>query len=105
MISDSHLEVTETAGTPARASRDSWRIKWRYALPIIFVHLVAVLACLPWFFSWSGVVVALVGCYVFGTLGINIGYHRLLAHRGFSSPRWVEHLLAILGVCCMNVRR
>jgi fatty-acid desaturase len=101
-ISDSHLEVTETAGTPACASRDSWRIKWRYALPIIFVHLVAVLACLPWFFSWSGVVVALVGCYVFGTFGINIGYHRLLAHRGFSSPRWVERSLAILGVCCMQ---
>jgi hypothetical protein len=34
MISDSRLEVTETTGTPACASRDSWRIKWRYALPI-----------------------------------------------------------------------
>jgi fatty-acid desaturase len=100
--SDSHLEVTETAGTSACASSHSWRIKWRYALPIIFVHLVAGLACLPWFFSWSGVVVALLGCYVFGTLGINIGYHRLLAHRGFSSPRWLERSLAILGVCCMQ---
>ena len=39
---------------------------------------------------------------LFGTLGINIGYHRLLAHRGFSSPRWVERLLAVLGVCCMQ---
>jgi fatty-acid desaturase len=44
-------------------------------------------------------VVALLGCYVFGTLGINVGYHRLLAHRGFSCPRWVE---SILGVCCMQ---
>jgi stearoyl-CoA desaturase (delta-9 desaturase) len=39
------------------------RIKWRYASPIIFVHLVSLLAVLPWFFSWSGVVLALVGCY------------------------------------------
>src|SRR5271167_4925032 len=35
-----------------------------------------------------------------GTLGMNIGYHRLLTHRGFSCPRWLERLFAILGVCC-----
>jgi len=89
-----------TAGSPSASG--AWRIKWRYASPIIFVHFVAVLAFLPWFFSWSGVVLALVGCYVFGTLGMNIGYHRLLTHRGFSSPRWLERLLAVLGACCLQ---
>ena len=46
---------------PALASTRSWRIKWRYASPIILVHLVALLACLPWFFSWTGVVLAVLG--------------------------------------------
>jgi stearoyl-CoA desaturase (delta-9 desaturase) len=33
-------------------------------------------------------------------LGINIGYHRLLTHRGFTCPRWLEHTLSVLGLCC-----
>ncbi len=39
------------------------------------------------------------GCYFFGTLGINIGYHRLLTHRGFRCPKWLERALVLLGVC------
>jgi fatty-acid desaturase len=78
----------------------SWRIKWRNASPIIFVHIVAVLGCLPWFFSWTGLILAVLGCYLFGTLGMNVGYHRLLTHRSFVCPRWMEHIFAILGVCC-----
>jgi len=36
-------------------------------------HLLAVLALLPWFFSWEGVVSVLVGNYLFGSLGICLG--------------------------------
>jgi stearoyl-CoA desaturase (delta-9 desaturase) len=57
------------------------------------------LACLPYFFSWSGLAAAGAGLYLFGTLGINLGYHRLLVHRGFSCPLWLEHCLAFLGAC------
>jgi stearoyl-CoA desaturase (delta-9 desaturase) len=67
---------------------------------IIGFHLLALLACLPWLFSWSGVAWAVAGLYLFGTLGVNIGYHRLLTHRGFACPRWLEHGLSVLGVCC-----
>ncbi|MFZ0850733.1 MAG: fatty acid desaturase [Hyphomicrobiaceae bacterium] len=87
---------------PALASSRSWRIKWRYASPIILVHLVALLACLPWFFSWTGVVLAALGQYVFGGIGMNVGYHRLLTHRSFACPQWLERLLAILGACCLE---
>jgi fatty-acid desaturase len=38
----------------------------------------------------------------YGGLGMNIGYHRLLTHRSFSAPRWMERSLAILGACCME---
>ena len=48
-----------------------------------------------------GIVLIVIGAiYLFGTLGINIGYHRLLTHRGFACPLWLERALAILGVCC-----
>jgi fatty-acid desaturase len=67
---------------------------------IVGFHLLALLACVPWLFSWSGVALAVGGLYLFGTLGINIGYHRLLTHRGFACPRWLEHGLSVLGACC-----
>jgi stearoyl-CoA desaturase (delta-9 desaturase) len=30
-------------------------------------------------------------------LGVTMGYHRLLTHRSFRTPRLIEYLLAILG--------
>lgn len=65
-------------------------------------HLLAGLAIFPWFFSWTGVLVLFVGAYVFGVLGINIGFHRLLTHRSFSCPLWLEHVFALLGTCCLQ---
>ena len=32
------------------------RITWHYAIPLVGYHLAAGLAFLPWFFSWTGVV-------------------------------------------------
>src|SRR5688500_3594128 len=66
---------------------------------VVAFHLLALLACWPWLFSWSGLAWALCGLYLFGTLGINIGYHRLLTHQGFECPPWLEKTLAVLGVC------
>ena len=57
---------------------------------------------MPWLFSWTGLVLAVLGLYVFGSLGINLCYHRLLTHRGLVCPKWLEHGFAILGVCCMQ---
>lgn len=78
------------------------RVRWTYATSIVVLHLVALLAVLPWFFSWWGVGACVAGLYVFGTLGINLCFHRLLTHRSFKCPRWVERATAILGVCCLQ---
>lgn len=78
------------------------QVRWRYAISIPLIHLLACLAFVPWFFSWTGVALSILGLYVFGTLGINIGYHRLLTHRGMNAPKWFEHTLALLGVCTMQ---
>jgi fatty-acid desaturase len=78
------------------------QIVWHWAIAIGIYHLLALLAFVPWFFSWTGVAVALLGVYVFGVLGVNIGFHRLLAHRGFSCAKWLEYSLAVLGVCSLQ---
>ena len=81
---------------------DPTLVRWRYAIGIPLVHLLALLAFVPWLFSWSGVCWAIAGLYLFGTLGINLCYHRLLTHQGLVAPKWLEHSLAILGVCTLQ---
>ncbi len=78
------------------------RIMWRNTAVLVSIHLLALLALLPCFFSWTGVVLALLGHYLFGLLGITLGYHRLLTHRGLSCSRRFEHVLALFGVCCLQ---
>lgn len=75
-------------------------IDWSTAGPILTYHLLALLALIPWTFSWSGVIVAIVAARLTGMLGINLCYHRLLTHRGFKCPKWFEHLLVIIAICC-----
>jgi fatty-acid desaturase len=99
-----------TAAIPTRGRRrllppagvERRRIVWDYAITVAVYHLLALLALLPWFFSWAGLAVGVIGITVFGTLGINLGYHRLLTHRGLSCPRWFEHFLVVLGLCSMQ---
>ncbi len=79
-------------------------MKWKrdniYAFAII--HLIACLAFIPWFFSWAGVALLGAGIFVFGVLGINLGFHRLLTHRGFTCPLWLERTFVIFGVCSVQ---
>jgi stearoyl-CoA desaturase (delta-9 desaturase) len=37
------------------------------------------------------------GTYFFVAMGVTIGYHRYLTHRGFRAPAWLKLLLLILG--------
>ena len=78
------------------------QINWRYASAVGSYHLLALLALLPWFFSRTGVALAMIGVFVFGSGGINLCYHRLLSHRSFSCPLWLEHTLAMFAVCCVQ---
>jgi fatty-acid desaturase len=64
------------------------------------VHAVALLALLPMFWIPSAIVAALLGTYFIGAMGISLGYHRMLAHRSFTAPKWFERALVTLGVCC-----
>src|ERR1700683_5712628 len=94
--------IRSVARLPLPAAVNRRRIVWPYAIAVGLYHLVALLALLPWFFSWAGAALVILGFYVFGTLGINLCYHRLLTHRGFVLPKWLEHTFAVLGVCCLQ---
>lgn len=90
---------------PERLSRPASvtnRIVWRYAVPIVTIHLLALLALAPSLFSWTGFWLCLVGIYVYGGLGINLAYHRLLTHRSFKCPLWLERSFVVVALCCME---
>ena len=78
------------------------KIYWHYALNIALVHALACLALVPWFFSWSGVLLCFLGLYVFGTLGINLCFHRILTHQSLLLPKWLERSLATIAICCLE---
>jgi stearoyl-CoA desaturase (delta-9 desaturase) len=94
--------IAPPASLPLPTAVDPRRILWRYAVSIALVHALALLAFIPWFFSWTGLIIATLGIFVFGTLGINLCYHRLLTHHGFVCWKPLEYLFAILGVCCFQ---
>ena len=75
-------------------------IAWAPVLWIGGLHLGALLAFVPAYFSWSGLALCLVLHWMTGSLGICLTYHRLLTHRSFAlRPRWLEYPLTILGCC------
>jgi stearoyl-CoA desaturase (delta-9 desaturase) len=75
---------------------------WPYVIGFVSIHTLALLAFVPAFFSWTGVALVFIGNYIFGSLGINLAYHRILTHRGMVVPKWLEYTLAILGVCSLQ---
>jgi fatty-acid desaturase len=102
MLNVRRVRTDAPAGLAAPAATQPHRIAWSEFTGLAAFHVLALLALVPWFFSWTGVVVAAFGLYVFGTLGINLCFHRLLTHRGLVCPKWLEHTFALLGVCCVQ---
>ncbi|MGD0509429.1 MAG: acyl-CoA desaturase, partial [Terriglobales bacterium] len=54
-------------------------------------HVGAIAAL--FFFTWPAFFVAIFLWWVSGSLGIGMSYHRLLTHRGYKTPKWVEYFL------------
>ena len=80
----------------------SRRLMWSYAAVIGAFHLAVPLAFLPGMFSWVGLLLLLPGNYIFGSLGVNLAYHRILTHRSLEVPRWLERVFTIFGVCSLQ---
>ena len=53
-------------------------------------------------FSWQNLAAAGVLWWLSGSVGIGLGYHRLLTHRGFKVPKFVEYFMAICGTLALQ---
>ena len=63
-------------------------------------HVGAVAAL--FFFTWKVLIVAVVLWWVAGSLGIGMGYHSLLTHRGYKAPKVVEYFLTVCGTLALE---
>ena len=65
------------------------------------IHAVAFLA--PWCFSPSALGVMIFLHWLFGSIGICLGYHRLLSHRSLQlTPKWLEYAIVTIGALAMQ---
>jgi fatty-acid desaturase len=60
---------------------------WGMATFLTCAHLGSIAALFFW--SWPAVITGIVLYWVGGSLGIGMGYHRLLTHRGYKVPKLV----------------
>lgn len=81
-----------TLATPTKL-----RLDWPVILFMSAIHIVAIFAFFPGNFSWAAVGVAVFLHWVTGGLGITLGFHRLVTHRSFQSPKWLEYFLVFCG--------
>ncbi|CAN5561332.1 fatty acid desaturase [soil metagenome] len=75
-------------------------INWRNTIMVVSFHLL----CIPMFFtfSWANLAALLIGNWIVGSLGVGLGWHRLLTHRSFKAPKWLEYILTIFGTMSMQ---
>ena len=74
------------------------RLAWPPLLWIGALHVGALLAFNPAYFSWQALAVCVFLHWVSGGIGICMTYHRLLTHRSFAvRPKWLEYALTIIG--------
>jgi len=76
------------------------KLEKRVNLAAVVLPFAATLAAIV--LLWNQVVSAtdlaiLAVMYVITALGVTVGYHRMLTHRAFQSPKPVEYAFAVLG--------
>ncbi|MBI3336571.1 acyl-CoA desaturase [Candidatus Peregrinibacteria bacterium] len=64
-------------------------------LPFI-AGLIAIVFLWGRYVFWTDIVL-MFGGYVLTTMGVCIGYHRMLTHKGFEAPAWLRWILLTLG--------
>lgn len=82
-----------SSGRPNVAKANN--INWAATVWLLAIHVGAIAA--PWTFSWSGLAIVIFMHWVCGGVGICLGYHRLLTHASFLTPRWMKRAIATVG--------
>lgn len=75
-------------------------VNWLTTSIMALFHAGAIAAL--FMFNWKAALVAFVLFYIAGSFGIGMAYHRLLTHRSYATPKWVEYLLTLCATLALE---
>ena len=75
-------------------------VNWLTTIVFGLYHVAAVAAL--FYIDFGAILSAVVLWWVAGSLGIGMGYHRLLTHRGYKTPKLVEYFLTFCGTLALE---
>ncbi len=76
------------------------RVNWITSIFMGLFHVGAIAALFFW--SWRNVIAFGVMYFLAINVGIGMCYHRLLTHRGYRVPRWLEIALTVCGTLALE---
>jgi stearoyl-CoA desaturase (delta-9 desaturase) len=91
---------TVRADSEALEQTRSTKLNVIFAVTLTIFHIGAIAAL--FFFSWSALAVFLVLWVLGQNVGIAMSYHRLLTHRGYITPKWVEYAMAFCATLALQ---
>ena len=75
-------------------------LNWLTAATIIVFHVGALAAL--FLFSWERLLVMAILYVLAINVGIGMCYHRLLTHRGYRVPKWLEYLMSVFATLSLE---
>ena len=76
------------------------RVNWITTVVMGLFHVLAIAALFC--FSWKNLAAFGIMYFLAINLGIGVAYHRLLTHRGFRTPKWVEYFVTACGTMALE---
>ena len=76
------------------------RVNWITTIAMGLFHVGGIAAL--FFFSWANLAVFFVMYFLAINVGIGVAYHRLLTHRGYRTPKWVEYFVTACGCLALE---
>ena len=83
-----------------RAKAVSDGLSWPMVLVMVLFHVGAIVAL--FLFTWQRLVVMAVLYVLAINVGIGMCYHRLLTHRGYQVPKWIEYVMTVFATMSLE---
>ena len=92
------VEIRQKVKQDLRMGREhqEGRINWITTIAMGLFHVGAIAAL--FFFSWTNLATFCIMYFFAINVGIGVAYHRLLTHRGYKTPKWVEYFVTVCGM-------
>ncbi len=82
---------------PRRIQNKRARKRWGTVIFMLTIHVLTIFTLQAQFWSWVAFSGFIFLYWVTACLGVTTGYHRLLSHRSFQVPKWLERFFATCG--------